>query len=125
MTFFKDFINQYGATILYTVLVSIAGYVGIEIKKLYEKTVKDKAVKNVISTCVQAVEQMYKDLDGDEKLNKCIGYASEMLAEKGINISEIEIRVIIEASVNELKNKFNSTTISEGILISEDDSEAK
>ena len=49
---------------------------------------------------------MYKDLGGEEKLNLAITSMTEMLAEKGITISEIEIRMLLEAAVGEAKNVF-------------------
>lgn len=59
-----------------------------------------------MKTCVRAVEQIYTDLHGEEKLNKCIEAASAMLGEKNIVITDIEIRMLIEAAVNEFNKKF-------------------
>ena len=53
---------------------------------------------------MQAVNQIYRDLHGEEKLAKCIDSVSAMLCEKGITITEIEIRMLIEAAVNEFNN---------------------
>lgn len=112
MDIIKEFIETYGVSILYTILTAIAGYIGIAMKNLYNKYVNDKTKKNVVRTCVRAVEQIYKDLHGEEKLNMCIESVSEMLCEKGITISELEIRMLIEAAVNEMnakiKDVFNS-----------------
>lgn len=105
MDFLKDFINAYGATILYTILTAIAGYLGIVIKNIYHKYINDKTKKDVVRTCVRGVEQVYKDLHGDEKLNKCIEAVASMLCEKGIAISDIEIRMLIEAAVNEMNKQ--------------------
>ena len=68
----KIFISEYGTTILYAILTAIAGYLGIVIKKMYEKYINDKTKKDVAKTVVQAVEQIYKDLHGEEKLNKAL-----------------------------------------------------
>ena len=105
---FQDFINGYGATILYAVITAIAGYLGIVIKNLYEKWINDKTKKAVVKTCVQAVEQIYKDLHGEDKYNKVVEAASEMLAEKGITISEFEIKMLIEAAVAEFNKVFEN-----------------
>ena len=70
MEFIKLFISEYGTTILYAVLTALAGYIGIFAKKLYTKYVNDKTKQAVAKTVVQAVEQIYKDLHGEEKLNK-------------------------------------------------------
>ena len=104
---FADFVNQYGTSILYTVLTAIFGYVGIVAKNLYTKYINDKTKQAVVKTVVQGVEQMYKDLRGDEKLNKALEAASEMLEEKGIAISGFELRMLIEAALAEFNGAFN------------------
>lgn len=96
-----EFVSTYGVTILYTVITAIAGYLGIFIKGLIEKYVNDSTKKAVAKTCVEAVEQIYKDLHGEDKLNECLKAMSEMLAEKNIIISDLEMRMLIEAAVLE------------------------
>lgn len=107
---FIQFINEYGTTILYAVLTTIAGYVGIVVKNLYQKYINDKTKKDVVKTVVQSIEQIYKDLHGEDKLNKALESASEMLAIKGVEISEFELRVLIEAAVGEFNDVFNKPT---------------
>ena len=109
MNLFKDFVSSYGAALLYAVITAIAGYLGVVIKNIYEKWINDKTKKEVVKTCVHAVEQIYKDLHGEEKYNKVVEAASEILAEKGITISEFEIRMLIEAAVAEFNKVFEST----------------
>lgn len=106
MEFIKLFISEYGTTILYAVLTALAGYIGIVAKRLYTKYVNDKIKQAVAKTVVQAVEQIYKDLHGEEKLNKALEAASEMLAEKGITITDLEMRMLIEAALAEFNRAF-------------------
>lgn len=106
MDFIKLFISEYGTTILYAVLTALAGYIGIVAKNLYTKYVNDKTKQAVAKTVVQAVEQIYTDLHGDEKLNKALEAASEMLAEKGITITDLEMRMLIEAVLAEFNRAF-------------------
>ena len=107
MQVINEFISMYGSTILYSILTALAGYLGIVIKNLYEKYINDKTKKDVAKTCVQAVEQLYKDLHGDEKLQKALEAASDMLMSKGITITDIELRMLIEAAVGEFNDAFN------------------
>lgn len=109
MNLFKDFVSGYGAALLYAIITAVAGYLGVVIKNIYEKWVNDKTKKDVVRTCVQAVEQIYKDLHGAEKYEKVVEAASEMLNEKGITISEFEIRMLIEAAVAEFNKVFEDT----------------
>lgn len=121
MTIINEFIETYGVTILYTILTALAGYVGIAVKNLYKKYINNKTKRDVARTCVRAIEQIYIDLHGPEKFNKCVEAASEMLAERGIHITDIELRMLIEAAVNEFNNGFNKDKEDEPTLeITED-----
>lgn len=106
---FAQFISEYGTQILFAIFTAIAGYLGVVAKNLYQKYVNDQTKKAVVRTVVQGVEQIYKDLHGEEKLNKALEAASGMLAEKGITITEFELKMLIEAAVGEFNNVFNST----------------
>lgn len=101
-----EFINQYGTTIMYAVVVAIAGYFGTVAKNLYTKYLNDKTKQAVAKTVVRGVEQIYKDLHGEDKLDKALEAASEMLAEKGIAVTNLELRMLIEAAVGEFNISF-------------------
>ena len=104
---FTEFINTYGMQIIYTILTALAGYLGVVLKNLVDKYLADRTKRDVAETVVQAVEQIYKDLHGEDKLNKALSAAAEMLAEKGIHASDLELRMIIEAAVAEFNDAFN------------------
>lgn len=106
MDIVKEFISAYGSGIIYTVLAAIAAFFTAAAKKLLTKFLSDKTKREVAKTCVNATEQIYKNLHGKEKYNKCVEAISEMLAEKDIKISELEIKMLIESAVNELNNVF-------------------
>lgn len=104
---FAEFINQYGMEILYAIVTAVAGYVGIVVKNLCQRYINDKTKRAVAKSAVQFVEQVYKNIHGEEKLNTALTAASEMLAEKGITVSDLEMRVLIEAAVSEFNDAFN------------------
>lgn len=110
---FTEFINTYGTQILYAIITAIAGYVGIVVKNLFTKYINDKTKKSVAKSAVQFVEQVYKDLHGEEKLAEALVAASEMLAEKGITITDLELRVLVEAAVAEFNKAFEKQTAKE------------
>lgn len=114
MKLIADFLSLYGMEILYAVVTAVAGYLGIVIKNLCTKYINDKTKTAVAKTAVQFVEQVYKDLHGEEKLNCALSAASEMLGEKGITTSDLELRYLIEAAVAEFNNAFNKTNKKEG-----------
>ena len=101
-----EFINEYGNTIIYALLTGLFGYFGILAKKFFDKYFDSKEKRDVAASCVKFVEQVYKDLHGEEKLNKAIESASQMLSEKGINVTELELRMLIEAAVAEFNKAF-------------------
>lgn len=106
MDFLKMFISEYGTALLYLVVTGIFAYLGVQVKTLCDKYLNNKIKKDVAKTVVQAVEQVYKDMHGEEKLNKALESASEMLAEKGITITDLEMRMLIEAAVGEFNKAF-------------------
>ena len=110
---FADFIQQYGATILYAVLTAVAGFLGAQAKRIYEKISNDKIKKDVAETVVKAVEQLYQDLHGEEKKQKAVEGIRQMLELKGIEIADLEIDMLIEAAVAEFNNVFNPAEVIE------------
>ena len=104
---FAEFVSEYGTQIIYTILTAIAGYLGLVFKNLYQKYVDNQTKKDVVKTVVQGVEQIYKDLHGEEKLNAALDAASLMLAEKNIAVTEFELKMLIEAAVGEFNDAFN------------------
>ena len=97
----QDFLSQYGTTILYSLLVAIAGALGTWFGKIYKKYINDKTKQTVVRVCVKAVEQLYKDLHGEDKYNKAVEAVVEMLNLKGITITELEIKMLIESTCQE------------------------
>lgn len=91
-----NFINQYGTDILYTVLGLVATALGAWIGKLYKDKVNDDTKRKVVKTCCTAVEMLYKDLNGEEKYKKACEGIAEMLMEKGITITVLEMQMLIE-----------------------------
>lgn len=104
---FAEFINEYGTTIMYAIMTAIGGYIGIVVKNLVTKYLNDKIKHDVAKTAVKFVEQVCQNLHGEDKLNEAMDAASAMLAEKGITITALELRVLIEAAVAEFNEAFN------------------
>ena len=102
---FAEFIQTYAPTILYAVLTAIAGFLGACAKRIYSRISDDQTKKEVAEMVVRAVEQMYKDLHGEEKKQKAIEGIRQMLDAKGITIAEIEIEMLLEAAVAEFNRR--------------------
>lgn len=104
-----EFIKEYGMQIIFTLLTGIAGYIGLRLKKIFETKEIDETKKKVVKDCVKAVEQLYKDLKGDEKKQKAIENIVAMLDSKGIPITELEIEMLIESTVSEFNKAFKES----------------
>lgn len=110
-----NFLNEYG--LLSAIITGVASALGVLLKKLYDRTIgayfKDKVKREVAAQVVKYVEQVYKDLHGEDKLNEAIDAAAEMLSEKGITVSELELRVLIESALAEFNAAFKKTEATE------------
>jgi len=111
MNIIAEFIQSYGLTILYAILTTIAGYGGLAAKNLYKKYANDETKRAVCLTVVKAVEQLYCGLDGANKLKKAQEAISDMLYEKNIHITELEMNMLIEAAVAEFSSPFGELSI--------------
>ena len=80
--------------------MAIISYIGLIVKKIIKKNYEDKVKKEVVQVVVVAIEQLYSELSGEEKLKKAIENATEMLEYRNIFINDLELRMIIESSVN-------------------------
>lgn len=85
--------------ILATFLTGLFTYIGNRLKKVYEEKINNETAKAVVEDAVKFVEQVYTDLDGKEKLQKATEQVAEVLASKGIKITNAEINMLIESAV--------------------------
>lgn len=109
-----------GKAILYAfgIILSILGFYA---KNLISRYLNDKTKRSVAKTVVSAVEQLYKDLDGTEKYSKAVRRVKELLDARGITIGELEVKMLIEAAVNDLKsNLLNGEIIDSEIFLPAD-----
>lgn len=94
-----------------TVAVSIVSYKITKWGKDYinnqntKFTTEQKQI--IVNNTVAYVEQMYKDLDGTEKLEQAKNKILEALQKEGIDIDEEEMCILIEAAVLGLKQGQN------------------
>ena len=98
-----EILQPYLIEIIVGIITAMASYIGLKVKKIYETKINDDTKRKVVKTCVGAVEQLYKQLKGQEKLQKAKENIVLMLNEKGITITELEIDMLIEEAVNEFK----------------------
>lgn len=103
---YDEIFRAYVLPAIVSLLAAAAAFVGAQLKRLYEKYINDKTKQSVVRTCVKATEQLYHDLGGPEKLQKAQEGIVQMLNEKGIPISELEMNLLIESVVAEFNYSF-------------------
>jgi hypothetical protein len=94
--------------VLATALTGIFSWIGITVKNTFEGKIKSETAKSVVNDAVKYVEQVFTDFQGPEKLGEAVLSATQILNEKGIDVSSSELRVLIESSVNGLNQVQNS-----------------
>lgn len=90
---------------LYTVLTTVISYTGLRLKKLSEEFLNDKTKKEIVKTVCEAVNQLYYNLTGDEKLNKTMENTKQILTDRGIKTTDLELRMLIESTVGCFKKE--------------------
>ena len=101
-----DIFNAYISQLLLVIILAVATFIGTQVRNLYKKYVTTEIKQAVCKTAVRFVEQVFKDIHGEEKLKQAMIKASEILAEYGIHISDTELIAMLEAAVNEFNNSF-------------------
>lgn len=87
-----------------TILASIGAYLGSKIKEILDT----KQKRDIVEATVKYVDQVANSmgLTSKEKKELAIQKALEWVKTKGINISEIELDILIEAFVNDFSKNY-------------------
>ena len=95
-------------TIACAALTAVTGAIGVWAKGLLERYRGDQTKREVAELCVQAVEQVCRGLHGSEKYQKCAGAMAEILAQRGVPVTELEIKVLCEAALARFNAAFSA-----------------
>lgn len=102
-------LNQFTQAIMpyvLTIVSAVAGYVALKVKSKFEERMNQDTKRQIIEDTVKYVQQVYGTLDGATKLKKALQTATQWLNEKGINITEAEATILIEAAVKGFKDSW-------------------
>lgn len=89
------------------VITALVGWVAQKVTAYFKEKgliTKLETNKELVRIVVNAVEQTYKHLDGDEKLKVAKIELVKLMNEKKIKISEKEIDTLIESAVKEMND---------------------
>lgn len=109
-----DILVKAGLEILAVVVGLAVTFLCAKIRKYFEQKQISAEKKELAKQVVLAVEQMYYELEGEEKLEKALEMASTALKEKKINIEATELRMLIESAVASFNDVFNKKELKEG-----------
>ena len=115
MEIISEFLTNYGGEIILGVVTTVFGFIGTAIKNIVKQWANNKEKREIVKDVVRSVEQIYTTIHGSEKLHKAIETASEILHEKGIPVTELELMTLIESAVAEFNDAFNKSSWKEGI----------
>ena len=107
MEWIMQILSECLVSLIGVILTALAAYLGKLMGKIWRDRAQSEMVQSVAKTCVGAVEQMYWDLGGEEKLKKALSYCESLLTKKGIFISAEEMRIALEAAICEWKGAFD------------------
>lgn len=91
-----------------TIVTALLGYVSVAIKNKISKKLDTQTKQEVARATVEYVEQVYQALGGAEKLQKAIEQARLILQEKGISITEVELKMLLESAVYGMNKEKNA-----------------
>lgn len=104
---FEYFLYCYGDTIFTAILCAIGGCAAYIVNKFLNTETKRKIAK----AAMLCVEQVWKELHGEDKMNKALEYAEKELAKKGIKFDADEMKLFIEAALCEFNKVYNKFEI--------------
>jgi hypothetical protein len=102
----QEILSTYLLPIVGTALSAFCAWLGTKLKTIYEEKANTELKKKIIDDTVQYVEQVFKDSSSEEKLSEAVKAAGDWLQEKGIDVSDSELKILIESSVYSLTNSF-------------------
>jgi hypothetical protein len=74
-------------------------------KKRMDDHWKGEEATRLMTQCVYAAEQIYGAGQGQKKREKALSLALSLLKKKGISLPAKEMRILLEATVNEMNQK--------------------
>lgn len=86
--------------LLGTIITGVITFVGVKVNEYLKTKLNTQTKKDVAKSTVKYIEQVYKDIHGQEKFEKAKDKLIEQLNLQGIKITEEEIDFLIEAAVN-------------------------
>lgn len=105
-TIILEIVNTYGMELLKAILMLVFGALGLIACKVGTRILNTETKRTLARTGVMFVEQVYKDLHGEDKMAKFLDWAAAQLKRYGIKYDAEEMRALAEACLAEFNNAF-------------------
>ena len=96
------FMTNYGTQLIGLILCAVFGCIAYAVKQIARTYLNDETKLSIARTVVRFVEQVWTEIHGQDKLQKALETAEEMLRKKNIPFDADEMMVLIEAAVQEM-----------------------
>ena len=110
MNILIDFTKEYGLDIIHTIVMGVFSYIALDMKKVHKKREQDKIKKEVVRMVCKYVNEIYPSISISDKLEEASDGIREILKEKGISISDLELKVLLHNSIYEINNELEVKT---------------
>ena len=107
---FNYFVTNYGTQLIGLILCAVFGCIAYAVKQIARTYLNDETKLSIARTVVRFVEQVWTEIHGQDKLQKALETAEEMLRKKNIPFDADEMMVLIEAAVQEMNEVFQKAT---------------
>lgn len=113
---FADILKEALAYVLRFLILALIAYGCAVAKTAFYKHFDTEEKRKIARTVVHSVEQMFKTLHGEDKLNEALKLAEQLCASAKIPFDAAEMRVLIEYAVSEANHVFDEEKEAENAL---------
>ncbi len=107
MNMIKSFISVYGFPILSTIITAVISYIGIHLKNTINTYLKHKTKIEEAEMVYHATEELYPNISKEDKYQKMVANLKQILKEKNINITDLEINILLYSVMNKERSQKN------------------
>jgi intergrase/recombinase len=98
-----------GSDLIQLAVALIFATLGFVAKTLITKFLNTKEKRQLAKDVVLYVEQKFTELHGEQKFKKAVEAFTQILVDRGINTTVIEIETLIEAALGSFNDTFSKT----------------
>lgn len=106
----NEILKEALAYVLRFIVIAVIAYGFAVAKAAFYKYFDTEEKRKIARTVVHSVEQMFKKLHGEDKLNEALKLAEQLCAAAKIPFDAAEMRVLIEYAVSEANHVFDEET---------------